>query len=744
MKAFATEIAEAMAVSKRAVNIRASKERWPFVTDLDKGGQIKIYLSRLLPEDVRIALAKHKATNGGLIGLPGTGAGIEAGLNVRRKQAEAAERERIERERRHAAFAKLPADRQATAYARRDVLRACDGFLAAAAVNNRKRGLAEFCGLYNDGSVRMPERVREQVGRLSVSTVMRWQRDYNQAGLMGLANGYCNPRRGSTSLAEEHQKFAISMLVHHPHCTVQAINDGMHARFKGQTPHIAAIRRFVNRWKDQNSSLLLYLRNPDEWRSKRQLAVGDADEQVERLNQRWEYDSTPADVMLADGRHCLVGVIDVYSKRFKLLVSKSSRATAVAALTRRAILDWGVPEEAKTDNGSDYVSRHMVGVFEALGIEQILCPPFTPEAKPHIERAFRTFSHGIAELLPGYIGHSVADRKAIEARRSFADRLMKRAAPGEQPEPIEVNMTAEELQILVDRWCEAIYHQNKHRGLDGKTPAEVARAWQGTERRIKHERALDVLLAEAPAGDGTRVVTKKGVQFDNRYYIADEMAGLAGETVRIKLDPTDLGTIYLFGEDGGFICAAIDPLRTGHDRAEIAARTRALQKRIVTEGARELRKIAREQATRTIHNEILDYREAQIASIVELPKKSEEYTTPALEEAAKAIDAIDASRRADREMEDIAADASIYVPMEDRISLAKSTPEKKVALIFTDGDRYLNIRATAEQKGCMTVANAKWLDEFYQTPSGRFYYNNEGDIRKRLPIRIISEGAAEG
>jgi len=95
-------------------------------------------------------------------------------------------------------------------------------------------------------------------------------------------------------------------------------------------------------------------------------------------------------------------------------------------------------------------------------------------------------------------------------------------------------------------------------------------------------------------------------------------------------------------------------------------------------------------------------------------------------------------------MEDIAADASIYVPMEDRISLAKSTPEKKVALIFTDGDRYLNIRATAEQKGCMTVANAKWLDEFYQTPSGRFYYNNEGDIRKRLPIRIISEGAAEG
>ena len=39
--------------------------------------------------------------------------------------------------------------------------------------------------------------------------------------------------------------------------------------------------------------------------------------------------------------------------------------------------------------------------------------------KPHIERFFRTLSHGLIELLPAYIGHCVADRQVIEARKEL-------------------------------------------------------------------------------------------------------------------------------------------------------------------------------------------------------------------------------------------------------------------------------------------------------------------------------------
>ena len=72
----------------------------------------------------------------------------------------------------------------------------------------------------------------------------------------------------------------------------------------------------------------------------------------------------------------------------------------------------------------------MVRVLESLEIDQILCRPFHPEDKPHIERFFWTILHGIVELLPGYIGHSVAERKQIQDRQSFAQRIMHE---GEEP-----------------------------------------------------------------------------------------------------------------------------------------------------------------------------------------------------------------------------------------------------------------------------------------------------------------------
>ena len=39
-----------------------------------------------------------------------------------------------------------------------------------------------------------------------------------------------------------------------------------------------------------------------------------------------------------------------------------------------------------------------------------------------VAESSRTFSHDLVELLDGYIGHDVAARKDIEARRSFAQR----------------------------------------------------------------------------------------------------------------------------------------------------------------------------------------------------------------------------------------------------------------------------------------------------------------------------------
>ena len=70
-----------------------------------------------------------------------------------------------------------------------------------------------------------------------------------------------------------------------------------------------------------------------------------------------------ADALLEDGRHSILAVIDLYTRRAQLHVSKTSRAAAVAHVTQKALLAWGVPAIAKTDNGQDYVSNQINRIF---------------------------------------------------------------------------------------------------------------------------------------------------------------------------------------------------------------------------------------------------------------------------------------------------------------------------------------------------------------------------------------------
>lgn len=727
----ADEIAAALDITPRSARRRADREAWKSVKRRVQGGFEKLYVAQHLPEDVRLTLARHGAASVLLTGTPAALAGADAGTELYSATKEEAEKARIAAEAQLVAFAETAPEKQEIAYARRDVLKARDGYLAASGIGNVKQGTAQFCRLYNSGEIRIADHIRRHVEQVSWSTLARWQAALRDNGLPGLVPGYHNPKKGATGLTPEQQDHILAMFNEHPHVKFSGLLMSLEARFP-VLPGMNAIRRFVNNWKEKNSGLLLYCTNPDAWRNKKQFALGDASEQVLRLNQEWQFDSTPADIMLADGRYCLVGVIDVFSRRFKLHVSKTSRSTAVAALIRRALLDWGVPETAKTDNGADYVSRHIVQVFEAMAIEQVLCPPFTPEAKPHIERAFKTFAHSFQELMPGYIGHSVADRKDIEARKSFASRIMERE------QLVEINMTAEELQVYCDRWCRAIYHQNRHRSLNNRTPDEVARAWRETVRRVGNERALDILLAEAPSG-GARTVTKTGVSVDNITYISADLPEV-GTTVRVKIDTIDLGTIYLFdAESGAFLSVAQDPLRTGIDRAETAAKIRHTQKKLVQEGQRELRRIAKEQALDQIHEEILASRESKIANIIDLPRPSVPYTTPALDEAVLAAEAM-----ADLSYSNRQFDAMLTRIEEEALESAARVMkrEEKVVLLRSDADTYDQIRLqTKGKKRPLTQQEYEWLTEYYDTNSGRMYMNLEGDLREN--VGVASTGMAE-
>ena len=601
------QAAQALNITERAVRRRAEREQWFKSPEKIRGGYKNTYMYARLPRQVQIQLAAAISTLK-------PDAAKETGL---------------------ADYACLPGARKKEAEARLEILWARDAFIKHAGLHI-KEGSNIFCKNVMDGEVDLADWVVSAITKnnktsLSWATLNRWQKAYQKNGLAGLAARYVNSGRPS-GIADDMKQFVVSMKVDHPHIGLSKIMAGLQARFSGKNiPNISVVRRYLNQWVRKNKSLLEYIANPDQWKNNRMFAAGSRSENIVRLNQMWEMDSTPTDVMLTDGRHNISGVIDIFSRRLKLLVSKTAKADAHAALIRRSIIDWGVPEIIKMDNGKDYTANHITRVLDGLEITQSLCAPFSPEQKPFVERALGTFSHDIVELLPGYIGHNVADRKAVEARRSFSQRLMKQ---GE--DPVNINMTADEFQDICNRWVNAVYHYNKHSGLNGKTPAQIARDWKEPVRKIKDERALDILLSPAPAGDGFRVIGKKGVKIGGGYYIAPEMAGYEGCRVSVLLDITDFGAVYVYEQSGTFLCRAVDPDRSGISRKDLAVMVRKAQKQVMKDGRKELKKMAREAKTKTIHSEILDHREKQIANISEFPKQEAEYTTPSIEEAVKA------------------------------------------------------------------------------------------------------------
>lgn len=608
----------------RGVQLLAARAGWQWRKRIGRGGG-KEYHAGALSEATRLAL----------VGKPVTPVITPRGCDGRRLQlatsmaALADHNARLEGLK---AAAGLPDARRARADARLHLLRACAEFIAAASLP-KGRGRHLFAQAYNDGQVEITAWVKELVPRTCANSLYNWQRQLSRGGLASLAGRAGRHRKGQSKIAgdDEVRDLIIGLLTTKPHCSAKHVIKALRARFTiDRVPSYRTVQRFVAAWKRDNAESFAAVRNPDAWKGGYMMAAGSASEGVISLNQLWEMDSTPADVMLADGRHSIVGVIDVWSRRAKILVSRTSRASAIALLLRRAMLDWGVPEGVKTDQGQDYTSRHVQRVLQALEIEHVTCAPFCPWEKPHIERFFRTFAHDLVELVGGFIGHDVAERKAIEAQRAFADRLMKRGAPP------EVRLAAEEFQAFCDDWCDAVYGPTPHGSLGGMSPMLRAAAAGGDIRRITDERALDVLLSEAP-GAGVRVVGKRGLRIDGRDYIAPELEAVVRRRVRVLYDESDIGRVYVFdAEDGAFICIAEAPEITGVDRRTVAAECRRRQRQRVSDERRRLKALAKETRAADVAQEILASARSDAARIVPLPPRAAAHETPALDEAGKA------------------------------------------------------------------------------------------------------------
>ncbi len=568
--------------------------------------------------------------------------------------------------------------------------------------------------------------------KLCVNTLRRWEYTRNNGQFNSLAGKHGN-RKGTGKLASAEggkvEKFIAARIVHQPYLTADHIRDLVTAEY-GDTldiggkacpmPPIRTFQRFISMWKTGHKEVLTKMTDPDAYKSKMKFSGTNMNHWVRRPNQLWEIDASPADVLLKDGRHSIYTLVDIYTRRMLVTVTKTPKTEAVLGLLRIGIKAWGVPENLRTDNGSDFISHQFKRALSALAIHQDITDPFSPEQKGTVERHIGTLQRGLMPLLPGFVGHNVADRKKIEARRSFAKRL------GESDQDTFcVDLTQEELQERTDQWVEVKYNHKPHAGLNGKSPFEMIAAWTGPIRQIEDERALDIMLCPPAGSDGIRVVTKFGITLDKAKFIHGDL--VPGDRVLVRVDPQDMGRIYVYNTDGDdFICIAECPERLGTNPGAAIRAAREIQAQRIADEVEPLQREIRNIKPRDTINAVLNVNERKNANLKAFPKQTTPYTSDCLEAAADALHA-----ETPQEIPEVSAeDKAIANAMFEQLSKPEEIEPSNIVTLQTGNERPAFDNDIEFVQWVLTNENADEDDKF-----------NAAELLKKSPSLRMALGA---
>jgi putative transposase len=674
--------------SARGMAKRAQAEGWAQRPGLSrkrkgqKGGGLE-YSIEVLPAAARAALV-------GDIGAPEIEADVSAELELRENDPlSGAERERRD--------------------ARLHVLAMFEAFRRAQDMTVRD-GRFVFSSAWNNGTISAPDWVRSLIPRISKKSIDSWRAIHRDHGPDALGID----RRGRPSILEQvadgqAEVVALAAIAKQEFLSAEHLGAYLRTRFEGELPELSTrtFRRVRARLEAENRNVLMRLRDPDGYRSKVKTS-GTNSTFSAGLNDLWQFDASPADVMLKGAkRHSIYMAIDIWSRRTKILVTQSPRADAVAALQRKCMLAWGSPSRIQTDQGSDFIAKATSRLMEALGVDHDVCDAFDPAKKGNVERAIKTFQHDLP-VCPGFIGHNVADRKKIEARKAFSRRL---GMPDE--ELFDVDLDVVEFQEWCDVWSDKIYAHSVHSALRGQanTPFLKAASWTGEVRRIANPTALDVLVAPVAGKDGVRRITKQGIKIDGEYY--QTAAAWPGEDVFVRMDPTDLGRVLVFSLDGqSFLGEALCPPLAGLDPVEITMKVKAAQKAHEKQALLEIRKEMRAIGPRDFMDAQIYQAEKKAAALTWLERPSTAYSTPALDAAQEALES-GQMRVSDYD----AAGTQERIAEVVRIP----SPRKPAAAKVSDDPfrRAIDLEEAIAAGESISDADAKWLRSYQQHPDYR-------------------------
>ena len=322
-------------------------------------------------------------------------------------------------------------------------------------------------------------------------------------------------------------------------------------------------------------------------------ALGVSNHRVNSINQIVEIDATSIDAIIDTSilarelglevesveawqkRFVLIGLIDTYSGVCSFHISDTENSLGVSRAIAKYIMKYGKPKIIKSDNGSAFVSRYIKEVLLRLDIQSERTPAYSGWCKPFVERNFGRLQNHLTEWLKGYIGHSVAQRQAIEFFFSRAQRRLKRGQKSNQKDLHTLN----EIALKIDEYADS-FMNNAYLARIEKTPTQAYNE-RASEAVAMNEYELMSRLSPLER----RAVGKKGIAYGGLYFYSTKIYEFASVMVAQNINNTS--ELFVYDEKGAFIDIARELDSVKGVSAETAKRAqKAFKQRLKNEKAK--------------------------------------------------------------------------------------------------------------------------------------------------------------
>jgi putative transposase len=270
---------------------------------------------------------------------------------------------------------------------------------------------------------------------------------------------------------------------------------------------------------------------------------------IERPLQRVEADGNLVDIILVDpntggsiGRPRLTVFMDVFTRcilSYELTIGGFSAPSLLKAfkksLNQENGLPGGVHERILVDNGSDYTSNAFLNACSKLQIQVHQVSPRTPNAKPHIERFFRTLNDQLIHSLPGTTYSNIAEKGTDYNPEKHA------------------KLTIDELDHHINKYIKNFYHGQPRR-TTSRSPIilwnesnaiEPVRTITDMDADIYCRKVVQAVVNQSR-------VTFKGLSYTSaslatiEYEINKKRKGAKGsDTVEVYIDDSDLSYVLI-------------------------------------------------------------------------------------------------------------------------------------------------------------------------------------------------------